>query len=74
MEEHELPKFRAVIANHTLAPRDSQAVRYALDIPAVVEDTLGRVPNHAGSSLEAVLWADAAARTAATSAVKAHPL
>ena len=45
-----------------------------LDIPAVVEDTLGRVPNHAGSSLEAVLAADAAARTAATSAVRARPL
>jgi 1-deoxy-D-xylulose-5-phosphate reductoisomerase len=45
-----------------------------LDIPAVVEDTLALVPNHAGSSLEEVLWADAAARTAATSAVKARPL
>jgi 1-deoxy-D-xylulose-5-phosphate reductoisomerase len=45
-----------------------------LDIPAVVEDTLARVPNHAGSSLEAVLAADAAARTAATSAVRARPL
>ncbi|MGQ0594933.1 MAG: 1-deoxy-D-xylulose-5-phosphate reductoisomerase [Gammaproteobacteria bacterium] len=45
-----------------------------LDIPAVVEDTLARVPNHAGSSLEAVLAADAAARTAATSAVGARPL
>lgn len=45
-----------------------------LDIPAVIEDTLARVPNHAGSSLEAVLAADAAARTAATSAVRARPL
>ena len=45
-----------------------------LDIPAVVEDTLERVPNHAGSSLEAVLAADAAARIAATSAVRERPL
>ena len=34
MEEHELPNFRGIVANHTLAARDSQAVRYALDVPA----------------------------------------
>ncbi len=36
MEEHELPKFRAVIANHTIAARDSQATRYTLEVPARV--------------------------------------
>lgn len=35
-EEHELPRFRAVIANHTLAAREAQAIRYALDVPAAV--------------------------------------
>ncbi len=45
-----------------------------LDIPAVIEGTLARVPNHAVSSLESVLAADAAARTAASSAVRALPL
>lgn len=33
MEEHQLPLFRAVIGNHTLAARDSQAIRYSLDVP-----------------------------------------
>jgi tetratricopeptide (TPR) repeat protein len=36
MEEHQLPKFRAVVANHTVAARDSQTVRYAMDVPAGV--------------------------------------
>jgi 1-deoxy-D-xylulose-5-phosphate reductoisomerase len=43
-----------------------------IDIPAVVEDTLARVPNHAGTSLEAVLSADLAARAEATRAVEAR--
>lgn len=34
MEEHELPKFRAVVSNHTIAARDSQTIRYALEVPA----------------------------------------
>ncbi len=33
MEEHELPSFRAVVANHTIAARDAQTIRYALAIP-----------------------------------------
>ncbi len=32
-EEHELPRFRAIIANHTLAAREAQAVRYVLVVP-----------------------------------------
>lgn len=36
MEEHELPKFRAVVSNHTIAARDSQTIRYAMDVPAGV--------------------------------------
>lgn len=33
LEEHELPHFRAVASNHTIAARDSHTVRYALDVP-----------------------------------------
>ncbi len=44
------------------------------DIAAVVEDTLARVPNHAGSSLEAVLAADATARREAARASQARHL
>ena len=36
LEEHQLPNFRAVVANHTIAARDAQAIRYALDVPAKV--------------------------------------
>ena len=34
LEEHELPRFRGLIANHTIAARDAVAVRYALTVPA----------------------------------------
>lgn len=33
LEEHELPRFRGLIANHTIAARDAVAVRYALTVP-----------------------------------------
>ena len=33
LEEHELPRFRGVVANHTIAARDAIAVRYALEVP-----------------------------------------
>ncbi len=33
-EEHALPRFRGLIANHTIAARDAVAVRYAFDAPA----------------------------------------
>jgi hypothetical protein len=36
LEEHELPLFRAVAANHTIAARDAQAIRYTLEVPARV--------------------------------------
>ncbi len=42
------------------------------DIATVVEETLERVPNHAGSSLEAVLAADHAARVEASRAAEAR--
>jgi len=34
LEEHEVAKFRAQIATHTIAPREAQAVRYAFAVPA----------------------------------------
>jgi hypothetical protein len=33
LDEHEMPKFRSVIAIHTLAPREAQVIRYALAVP-----------------------------------------
>lgn len=33
-EEHALPRFRGVIANHTIAARDAVAVRYGFEVPA----------------------------------------
>jgi tetratricopeptide (TPR) repeat protein len=33
LELHEMPRFRTQIATQTLAPREAQAVRYALDVP-----------------------------------------
>jgi hypothetical protein len=34
LELHEMPRFRTQIATQTLAPREAQVVRYALDVPA----------------------------------------
>lgn len=34
LEEHEIAKFRAQISYFTIAPRDAQAVRYVLAVPA----------------------------------------
>ncbi|TMQ27830.1 MAG: hypothetical protein E6J90_01585 [Deltaproteobacteria bacterium] len=34
LEEHEMARFRTQIATQTLAPREAQAIRYALDVPA----------------------------------------
>ena len=34
LDEHELPKFRAQLATQTLGPREAQAIRYALSVPA----------------------------------------
>jgi len=34
LEQHEVAKFRAQMATHTLAPREAQAVRYAFAVPA----------------------------------------
>jgi hypothetical protein len=34
LEEHEIAKFRAQIATHTIAPREAQAVRYGFAVPA----------------------------------------
>jgi tetratricopeptide (TPR) repeat protein len=34
LEEHELPRFRGLISNHTIAARDAIAVRYTLEVPA----------------------------------------
>ncbi|MEZ4359686.1 MAG: multiheme c-type cytochrome [Kofleriaceae bacterium] len=39
-EKHELATFRAVLANHTLAAREAQAVRYELTIPALTAERL----------------------------------
>jgi hypothetical protein len=36
----ETHRFRAVVANHSLAPRDAEVVEYAFDVPA----SLGRAP------------------------------
>ncbi len=36
LEEHEIAKFRAQIATHTIAPREAQAVRYAFNVPATL--------------------------------------
>lgn len=33
LHQHELHDFRAVIANHTIAPRDAAVVRYAMRVP-----------------------------------------
>jgi hypothetical protein len=33
LNEHEMPRFRSVIAIHTLAPREAQVIRYALEVP-----------------------------------------
>jgi tetratricopeptide (TPR) repeat protein len=33
LEEHELPLFRGLVANHTLAARETQSVRYVLEVP-----------------------------------------
>ena len=33
LEEHEMARFRTQIATQTLAPREAQVVRYALDVP-----------------------------------------
>jgi tetratricopeptide (TPR) repeat protein len=37
LDEHEMAHMRAQLASQTLAPREAQAVRYALDVPAKVE-------------------------------------
>ncbi len=34
LEQHEMPRFRTQIATQTLAPREAQAIRYTLDVPA----------------------------------------
>jgi len=34
LELHEMPRFRTQIATQTLAPREAQVIRYALDVPA----------------------------------------
>lgn len=39
-EKHELATFRAVIANHTLAAREPQVLRYSLAVPALPEAAL----------------------------------
>ncbi len=36
LEKHEMARFRTQVATQTLAPRESQAVRYAFDVPARV--------------------------------------
>jgi hypothetical protein len=36
LEHHEMAKFRTQVATQTLAPRDSQAIRYAFAVPASV--------------------------------------
>src|SRR6185369_12826637 len=40
LEHHEMPKFRTQIATQTLAPREAQAIRYALAVPAHVAEPL----------------------------------
>ena len=36
LEEHEMAKMRTQIATQTLAPREAQVIRYALDVPATL--------------------------------------
>lgn len=36
LEEHEMAKFRTQVATQTLAAREAQVIRYALDVPAQV--------------------------------------
>jgi tetratricopeptide (TPR) repeat protein len=36
LEEHEMASFRTQIATQTLAPREAQVIRYALDVPATL--------------------------------------
>jgi tetratricopeptide (TPR) repeat protein len=38
LEQHEMPRFRTQIATQTLAPREAQAIRYALPAGAVPPD------------------------------------
>ncbi|HVV83999.1 MAG TPA: multiheme c-type cytochrome, partial [Kofleriaceae bacterium] len=40
LEEHQLPLFRAIAANHTIAARDAQAIRYTFDVPDPVAQPL----------------------------------
>jgi hypothetical protein len=37
LNEHEIPSFRALIANHTIGPREAQAIRYAMTVPAKLQ-------------------------------------
>jgi hypothetical protein len=37
LHEHEIPDFRALIANHTVGPREAQAIRYAMTVPATMQ-------------------------------------
>jgi tetratricopeptide (TPR) repeat protein len=38
LEQHEMASFRTQIATQTLAPREAQVIRYALDVPAGLTD------------------------------------
>jgi predicted Zn-dependent protease len=40
LDRHELAQFRSQVATQTLAPRESQAVRYAFEVPAAVAQPL----------------------------------
>jgi len=40
LDEHQIARFRTQVTTNTLAPRESQAVRYAFDVPALSPDQL----------------------------------
>ena len=40
LEHHEMPRFRTQIQTQTLAPREAQAIRYAVELPARVAEPL----------------------------------
>jgi tetratricopeptide (TPR) repeat protein len=67
LENHELPKFRAVIANQTIAARDAIAVRYTFAVPkkAALPLTVSARLRHRSRSLAFQQTVCAEARTAA---------
>ncbi len=65
LEEHEIAKFRGQVLTHTIAPREAQAVRYVLAVPAGLQQPLSITARlrHRSRTLAMQATACATART-----------